>query len=49
MLEDCASWAEEDRIRYGGYPGDLFIFHLDDEGRATGLEVPITGRTLLRA
>jgi len=30
--ENCASWAEVDRLRYGGYPGDLAIF--DVGGRA---------------
>ncbi|KAK0725685.1 hypothetical protein B0H67DRAFT_551187 [Lasiosphaeris hirsuta] len=49
VLEDCGSWAEEDRIRYGGYPGDLFIFHLGENGMATGLEVPVADRTMLRA
>jgi len=46
VLTNCASWAEHDRARYGGYPGDLFIFHVDKDGKATGLEIPLMGKTL---
>ncbi|KAK0741443.1 beta-lactamase/transpeptidase-like protein [Schizothecium vesticola] len=46
VLTNCASWAEHDRARYGGYPGDLFIFHVGKDGKATGLEIPLMGKTL---
>ncbi|KAK3360526.1 beta-lactamase/transpeptidase-like protein [Lasiosphaeria hispida] len=44
--EDCATWAQVDSGRFGGHPKDLFIFEVDEGGRATGLEVPILGKVL---
>lgn len=46
VLKECASWAEHDRARYGGYPGDLFIFHVGKDGKATALEIPLTGKIM---
>jgi hypothetical protein len=43
--DNCASWANVDRGRFGGYPGDLFIFHVDEKGSATALEIPVLGKT----
>ncbi|KAK3360682.1 beta-lactamase/transpeptidase-like protein [Lasiosphaeria hispida] len=47
-IEDCGSWAEGDRLRWGNYPGDLFIFKADKSGKALEVEVPAIGRTLKR-
>ncbi|GAB1320018.1 Beta-lactamase-like protein sdnR [Madurella fahalii] len=46
--ETCGSWAESDRLRWGNYPGDLYVFELDEDGNATGLEAPALGKTLSR-
>jgi len=39
---DCASWAEVDRLRYGGYPGDLAIFQSGGTraGQVSGVLLP---------
>lgn len=45
---DCGTWAEIDRLRYGNHPVDMVIFELGEDGRATAIEVPALGKTLLR-
>ncbi|KAK3290788.1 beta-lactamase/transpeptidase-like protein [Chaetomium fimeti] len=47
-IEDCGSWAEGDRIRFGNYPTDMLIFELGKDGKAKGFEIPALGHTLLR-
>lgn len=46
--ENCASWAEGDRLRWGNYPSDLLIFEDGPDGRAQAVEVPVLGMTLRR-
>ncbi len=46
--EDCGSWAEGDRLRWGNYPVDLVVFETGPDGKATAVEVPILGATLQR-
>ncbi|GAB1314475.1 hypothetical protein MFIFM68171_04685 [Madurella fahalii] len=46
--ENCASWAEGDRLRWGNYPADLLVFETGPDGRAKALEVPVLGTTLQR-
>lgn len=46
--EDCGSWAESDRLRWGNYPGDLYIFEVDEGGKARAIENPGLGRTFWR-
>ena len=45
----CASWAEGDRIRWGNYPTDMFIFEIGADGKAVTVEAPAFGLTLKRA
>lgn len=47
--EDCGSWAEGDRIRWGNYPTDVLIFTLGADGKAKSVELPAMGKPLLRA
>ncbi|GAB1312351.1 hypothetical protein MFIFM68171_02561 [Madurella fahalii] len=44
----CGSWSAIDGLRYGGYPADLFVFEVDEDGRATAVEVPVLKKTLRR-
>jgi len=46
--EDCGSWAESDRLRWGDYPGDLYIFEADQGGKASKVENPGLGRVFGR-
>lgn len=39
--EDCYTWAEVDRLRYGRYPGDLAIFSVNGRGQTTGVTMPM--------
>ncbi|KAK5661150.1 hypothetical protein OQA88_11041 [Cercophora sp. LCS_1] len=39
--EDCAGWAEGDRLRYGRYPGDLAVFSVNGRGQTTGVTMPM--------
>lgn len=48
ISELCASWSAIDGLRYGGYPADLFVFELGEDGRATAVEVPVLKKTLHR-
>ncbi|KAH6623462.1 beta-lactamase/transpeptidase-like protein [Chaetomium tenue] len=48
-IEDCGSWAEGDRIRWGNYPTDVLIFTLGADGKAKSVELPAMGKPLLRA
>jgi hypothetical protein len=45
----CASWAEGDRIRWGNYPTDKFIFEVGADGKAISVEAPGLYLTLKRA
>jgi hypothetical protein len=45
----CASWAEGDRIRWGNYPTDMFIFEVGADGKAISVEAPGFDLTLKRA
>ncbi|KAH6855461.1 beta-lactamase/transpeptidase-like protein [Chaetomium sp. MPI-CAGE-AT-0009] len=47
--DPCLSWGGVDGLRYGGYPADLLVFGLDEDGRATTVEVPVLKKTLRRA
>lgn len=46
--DDCASWAEGDRLRYGRYPGDLAIFELGRGGRVTNVQFPMLNERAFR-
>ncbi|KAK3344540.1 beta-lactamase/transpeptidase-like protein [Lasiosphaeria hispida] len=46
--EDCGSWAESDRLRWGNYPGDLYVFEVDQGGKASAVENPGLGRVFWR-
>lgn len=46
--EDCGSWAESDRLRWGNYPGDLYVFEVDQGGKASALENPGLGKMFWR-
>jgi hypothetical protein len=48
VAEDCGSWSEGDRSRWGNYPGDLLVFETGPDGRATAVEAPALGLTLPR-
>jgi hypothetical protein len=48
-IEDCGSWAEGDRIRFGNYPADLLIFEFGADGKAKAVEIPVLGSTLVRS
>jgi hypothetical protein len=45
----CASWAEGDRIRWGNYPTDMFIFEIGADGKAVAVEAPAFDLRLERA
>jgi len=45
---DCGSWAESDRLRWGNYPGDLYIFAVEGGKKARAVENPGMGRTFRR-
>lgn len=36
----CVSWMDVDSFRYGGASLDQFIFELDEDGKAVGVEIP---------
>lgn len=44
--ERCLSWVAVNMLHYGGYPADLFIFHLGEGGKAEAVEVPFLQKTL---
>lgn len=44
--EDCASWAEGDRLRWGNYPADVFVFELGEDRGSSAVEVPVLGTAL---
>ena len=46
--ENCGSWAEGDRLRWGNYPVDELVFETGVDGRARAVEVPVLGMTLKR-
>ncbi|KAK0641455.1 beta-lactamase/transpeptidase-like protein [Cercophora newfieldiana] len=46
--ETCGSWAESDRLRWGNYPGDLYVFEVDQGGKAVAVENPGLGRVFWR-
>jgi hypothetical protein len=46
--EDCGSWAEGDRLRWGNYPGDVLVFEVGEDGKAMAVEVPVLGTALHR-
>ncbi|KAK0633908.1 beta-lactamase/transpeptidase-like protein [Immersiella caudata] len=46
--ELCGSWASSDRVRWGNYPGDLYIFEVDEGGKAMAVENPGLGRIFER-
>lgn len=46
--ETCGSWAESDRLRWANYPGDLYVFEVDQEGKASSVENPGLGRVFSR-
>lgn len=46
--DNCASWAEGDRLRWGNYPVDELVFETGADGRAKTVEVPVLGATLKR-
>jgi hypothetical protein len=47
--EACAAWGSLDNLRYGGFPADLFIFELGNDGKAVEVEVPVLQKTLKRS
>lgn len=48
-VEDrCLSWGSVDQLRYGGNALDLFVFELDEEGKATEVRVVALGRSMKR-
>ncbi|KAK4463217.1 D-alanyl-D-alanine-carboxypeptidase/endopeptidase AmpH [Cladorrhinum samala] len=48
-VEDrCLAWGSVDQLRYGGNAVDLFVFELDDEGKATEVRVVALGRSIKR-
>ncbi|KAK4451228.1 beta-lactamase-like protein sdnR [Podospora aff. communis PSN243] len=46
--EMCGSWASSDRARWGNYPGDLYVFEVDEGGKAVKVENPGLGKVLGR-
>nr|A0A1B4XBI2.1 RecName: Full=Beta-lactamase-like protein sdnR; AltName: Full=Sordarin/hypoxysordarin biosynthesis cluster protein R; Flags: Precursor [Sordaria araneosa]BAV32162.1 beta-lactamase [Sordaria araneosa] len=47
LEEACGSWAESDRLRWGNYPGDSYVFVVEG-GKASTVENPGLGRTFWR-
>lgn len=51
-IPDCASWAEVDRLRYGGYPGDLAVFQSGggggSGGQVSGVLLPMMNERVFR-
>ena len=44
----CGSWASSDRLRWGNYPGDLYVFEVEKGKNARAVENPGMGRTFRR-
>ncbi|KAJ5682596.1 hypothetical protein N7462_005761 [Penicillium macrosclerotiorum] len=44
----CVSWMDLDKLRYGEYGLDEFIFNLNAEGQAVSVEIPALEMTLVK-
>ncbi|GAB1317827.1 Beta-lactamase 2 [Madurella fahalii] len=48
LMNSCITWAKMDRVTYNMQARDHFVFDLDEEGKATGVELVGYGVTLVR-
>ncbi len=46
--EDCVSWAEADRLRYGGYPSDLALFGVGGRWDVSSVRFPLVNERSYR-
>ena len=46
--DTCITWSAVDAIRYAGKPVDLFIFELEEDGKAVAVEVPFLNKVFVR-